>query len=147
MKKHAILSIRQPWAWAIIHGYKPVENRTWYSNYTGPLLIHAGKVEDHSQDVLWEVCMQTGEHGNVIEDRYRSERALGAIVGSVEMRGCTNSPAKAEEILKACGNEELLRNWWQGPYGFILSDPVAFRYAIPQRGRLGIWWQEMGDAS
>ena len=37
------LSIRQPWAWLITHGYKDVENRTWSTPYRGPLLIHASK--------------------------------------------------------------------------------------------------------
>ncbi len=37
------LSIRQPWAWLIAHGYKDIENRKWSTNYRGPLLIHAAK--------------------------------------------------------------------------------------------------------
>ena len=41
------LSIKQPWAWAIIHAGKNVENRTWATSYRGPLLIHAGKTFDH----------------------------------------------------------------------------------------------------
>ena len=24
-----VISIRQPWAWLIVNGYKDVENRTW----------------------------------------------------------------------------------------------------------------------
>ena len=36
------ISIRQPWAWLIVNGYKDVENRTWKAKYTGALLIHAG---------------------------------------------------------------------------------------------------------
>jgi len=36
------LSVLQPWAWALIHGPKRVENRTWRTSYRGPLLIHAG---------------------------------------------------------------------------------------------------------
>src|SRR5438045_8559495 len=36
------LSIRQPWAWLIVNGHKPVENRSWSTKYTGKLLIHAG---------------------------------------------------------------------------------------------------------
>ena len=36
------LSIRQPWAWAILHAGKRIENRDWRScHYRGPLLIHA----------------------------------------------------------------------------------------------------------
>lgn len=37
------LSVRQPWAWLIVHGHKDVENRDWGTGWRGPLLIHAGK--------------------------------------------------------------------------------------------------------
>ncbi|QTF59120.1 ASCH domain-containing protein [Stutzerimonas frequens] len=37
------LSIRQPWAWLIVRGHKPLENRSWATSYRGPLLIHAAK--------------------------------------------------------------------------------------------------------
>ena len=36
-----ILSIRQPWAWAIATGRKKVENRVWNTSYRGPVYIHA----------------------------------------------------------------------------------------------------------
>jgi len=38
------ISIRQPWAWAILNAGKRVENRVWRSApaYRGPILIHAG---------------------------------------------------------------------------------------------------------
>lgn len=35
------LSVRQPWASAIMAGLKMAENRSWTVNYRGPLLIHA----------------------------------------------------------------------------------------------------------
>ena len=41
-----IISVRQPWAWLIVQGYKDVENRTWATGYRGHLLIHAGKKID-----------------------------------------------------------------------------------------------------
>ncbi|MGL4619937.1 MAG: ASCH domain-containing protein, partial [Chroococcidiopsis sp.] len=37
------LSIRQPWAWLIVNGYKDIENRNWRCYYRGLLLIHASK--------------------------------------------------------------------------------------------------------
>src|SRR3972149_1615669 len=36
-----VLSIRQPWAWAISEGRKKVENRTWRTSYRGVVYIHA----------------------------------------------------------------------------------------------------------
>ncbi len=40
------LTVKQPWAWLIAHGYKPFENRTWWTDYRGPLVIVAGKGTD-----------------------------------------------------------------------------------------------------
>ena len=37
------LSIRQPWAWLIVHGFKDIENRDWPTNFRGRLLVHAGQ--------------------------------------------------------------------------------------------------------
>ena len=41
-----ILSIRQPWAYLIANGQKNIENRTWWSKYRGPFLIHASLALD-----------------------------------------------------------------------------------------------------
>jgi len=40
------LSIQQPWAWAIIHGGKDVENRTWPTKFRGRFLVHASRKFD-----------------------------------------------------------------------------------------------------
>ena len=37
------LSIRQPWAWLIVNGFKDIENRDWPTNFRGRLLVHAGQ--------------------------------------------------------------------------------------------------------
>ena len=45
------LTVRQPWAWAIIHGGKDVENRVRsLGPYRGPVAIHAGLALDHEYD-------------------------------------------------------------------------------------------------
>jgi ASCH domain len=36
------LSVRQPWAWLIVQGFKGIENRTWQTSFRGTVLIHAG---------------------------------------------------------------------------------------------------------
>ncbi len=41
LKPLRVLSLRQPWAWLIVNGYKDIENRSWRTNHRGPLLIHA----------------------------------------------------------------------------------------------------------
>jgi hypothetical protein len=42
LPKMRALTVQQPWAWAIVHGGKDVENRTQAWGYRGPLAIHAG---------------------------------------------------------------------------------------------------------
>jgi hypothetical protein len=37
------LSIRQPWAWLIVHGWKDVENRNWQTKHRGRFLVHAAQ--------------------------------------------------------------------------------------------------------
>lgn len=36
------LSIRQPYAWLIVNGFKDIENRDWPTKFRGRVLIHAG---------------------------------------------------------------------------------------------------------
>jgi hypothetical protein len=36
-----VLSLRQPWAWAVLHAGKRVENRCWSTTFRGEFLIHA----------------------------------------------------------------------------------------------------------
>ncbi|WP_245839042.1 ASCH domain-containing protein [Yersinia kristensenii] len=44
------LSIRQPWAWLIVNGYKDIENRTWNTKCRGPVLIHASTAKPAGGD-------------------------------------------------------------------------------------------------
>lgn len=45
-----ILTVRQPWAWLIVHGGKDIENRTRNiaGGYRGPVAIHAALRDDNS---------------------------------------------------------------------------------------------------
>jgi tetratricopeptide (TPR) repeat protein len=48
------LSIRQPWAWLIVHGVKDVENRTWRTNFRGRFLVHAGmRFDEDGHRRIW----------------------------------------------------------------------------------------------
>ena len=112
------LSIRQPWAWLVVNGYKDIENRTWSTNFRGRIYVHAGQrmvVGDYPGQREY-----IAETGIVIP----SHLARGAIVGEVTINGCltvADSP------------------WFCGPYGFTLADPVAYEVPIPYRGQLGFF--------
>ena len=110
------LSIRQPWAWLIVNGYKDIENRNWRTKYRGPFLVHAGlKVE---KDVYDRVADWLD-----IQLPPPSEIERGGIVGQSIVLDCVE---KHDSV------------WFFGPYGFVLgkSKPLPFR---SMRGRLGFF--------
>jgi ASCH domain-containing protein len=81
------ISIKPPWAWAIIHGGKDIENRTWATRYRGPLLIHAGKAMTRSD--YERVVSHLEEDGIVAPHRHELER--GGIIGIVELIDCVEA--------------------------------------------------------
>jgi hypothetical protein len=116
------LSIRQPWAFLIIHGGKDIENRNWASGFRGRFLVHAAK--GCTRDEYEDAC-STVEHINRIRGTDIQVPALkdlqrGGIIGSVEMIGCVDSSASP---------------WFFGNYGFVLRDPVPMEF-IPYKGQL-----------
>lgn len=117
------LSIRQPWAWLIVNGYKPLENRNWRSNYQGILLIHASLSFD-SKGYQWVV--DNAERLNVPLDKLPKAKDFpkGAMVGFAYMRDC-------------CQNSDS--PWFTGPYGFILDGAKPLTKPYPAKGTLGIF--------
>ncbi len=103
------ISVRQPWAWLIVNGYKPVENRDWKTNYRGHCLIHAGKSVDMAgYDFIDD---QFPELKNMVPTADKIER--GGVVGMVKITDCVTSH---------------LSLWFFGKYGFVMDDatPLPF---------------------
>lgn len=110
------LTVRQPWAGAIVHQTKLVENRTWKlpEKHVGArILIHAGAKPDKWATVY-------GPNLDV----------YGAIVGVVTVTGCHF----ARDLNVCC-------SYWaeNGVYHWELADVVALPEPVPAKGRLGFW--------
>ena len=137
------LSIRQPWAWAIVNGWKTIENRKWQTRYRGPLLIHAGArtvLQDEALDLQFIIATVTGapdvrsDAFEALRVQYEHERTVGAIVGTANMVDCLR------KFNRYRGRPAHEDPWWAGPYGFVLEDArPLLRGPIPFRGRLGIF--------
>jgi len=112
------LSIRQPWAWLVVNGYKDIENRTWSTEFRGRVYVHAGQRME--PDDYPEQREHIGRAGIVVPARL----ARGAIVGEVTITGCLSDSDSP---------------WFCGPYGFLLEDPVAYKHPVPYRGQLGFF--------
>ena len=110
------LTVRQPWAWAIVHAGKDVENRSRRTHYRGPLLIHAGSALDRSAfEEIAAMGIDTPEAGDV-------ER--GAVIGVVTLINCVSNSQSAWAI--------------EGAWHWLLADPRPVD-PVPSGGRLGLW--------
>ena len=117
------LSIHQPWAWAILHAGKNVENRGWSTRYRGPLLIHASKTRssyDREAQIDWEKV-----YGVALPPW--DELMFGALVGVVELVDCL--PV----------SQVTASPWVEGPVCWVMSNPRAFTSPVPLRGAQGLF--------
>lgn len=112
------LSVRPPWAWAIAHAGKRVENRSWSTRYRGPLLIHASARYGPDELATLE---------RILSRRVDPERfAFGAIVARAELYD-------VRPIERVSGR------WASGPWCWMLRDVRPLARPIPYSGQLGLW--------
>lgn len=118
------LSIRQPWAWLVANGHKPIENRTWKTKFRGRVLIHASKgmTNDEYDDAL-ATAMHAG-HRSYFPPREKLER--GGIVGVATIIDCVPP-------------DRLSSPWHMGDqFGFQIADAKVLPF-IPCKGALGFF--------
>lgn len=117
------ITICQPWAWAIIAGHKRFENRTWRTEYTGPLVIHSSKSDG------WMLQgMQFLRKLKITP--LRAELEFGKVLGVVDLVDCVR-PAEA-------GGDPFA----SGPYCFKLANPRRLTVPVAMRGMQGIYSME-----
>lgn len=138
------LSIRQPWAWAIINAGKRIENRSRRTHYRGRICIHVSLYEPKGAD--YHACLEvirqvkgdygtmwglTREQGTIASMHYSNEgRVRGGIIGTAEIVDCIEASDDP---------------WFFGPYGWVLDNvqPVPF---VPVKGALGLFnWRRNID--
>jgi len=125
------LSVKQPWAWAIIHAHKDIENRSAaavrYGMKPRRICIHASK------------GMTQDEYDC---DGHFIEKTSGLTVPRPDklVRGGIIGIVTVTEIVSAHESP-----WFFGPRGLVLADHLAVD-PIPAVGQLGYFkWQESGE--
>lgn len=113
------LTIRQPWADAIAHGTKRVENRTWATGYRGRLLIHAGV----AYDPMGRFIITDRDALASWPDTRRAVLAVATLADVHAAKGC------------------CLPWGEQGPavFHWVLTDVRTLADPVPATGRLGLW--------
>ncbi len=123
-----ILSIRQPWAWLIVNGWKNIENRDWPTKYRGKFLVHASKgmtLSEYSAACLFIRGFSWGA------ELFRKiplpgELPKGGIVGEATLLDCVTQHES---------------EWFTGEYGFVLADQREMPFQ-PMKGRLGFFMEK-----
>ena len=145
------LSIRHPWAWAIVHAGKRIENRSQYFDYRGPVFIHASKIRVPKTTKVpswfldeWRemkrILLRAGVDIKSLPSVSFSSLAAksGGIIGQARIVDCILVDGMAVGPQK---KRHPLANdpWYTGEYGLVLQDvrPLPF---VPYRGALGLWY-------
>ncbi len=113
------ITIRQPWAWLIIHGGKDIENRSRPTKFRGRILVHAAKGMSRAE---YDAAKIIADTNNAFLPDYENLKR-GGIIGSVEVIDCVTESASP---------------WFFGEYGFVLRDPKPLPF-IQMKGALGIF--------
>ncbi len=121
------ISIRQPWAWLIIHAGKDIENRTWPTRFRGRVLIHASKgmTEQEYRDACNFMATDSRLAAALKSLPQMHHLQRGGIIGEAEVVGCVNGNDAASDS-----------PWFVGEWGHMLRNakPLEFR---PCKGALG----------
>jgi len=115
------ISVRQPWAWLIVHGHKDIENREWLTKYRGDILIHAAKGCTQAEYDEALAFVKTIKPGLPVPSLDAIEK--GGIVGMARVVDCVNRSNSP---------------WFVGKFGFALTKPYPLPFR-PLRGMLGIF--------
>ena len=128
MKPTLALSIRQPWAWLILHAGKDVENRSRGTSFRGRIYVHAGKSYDQGAPREISPLLNNAQLKAMMLYAHLP-RVRGAIVGEVDIVDCWPPSPHFNGGKWA----DLVAYHWH------LANPVAYDQPIPCRGQLGLW--------
>jgi hypothetical protein len=116
------ITLRQPWAWAIINAGKDIENRNWKTHFRGKVAIHAAV--GMTRDEYDRACEYIRGVNRRIRIPAYEELERGAIIGTVEIVDCVQNSDSP---------------WFMGEYGFVLERPKGLPRPIPCKGALSFW--------
>lgn len=139
-----ILTVRQPWAWAIIHGGKDVENRArnLAGDYRGPVAIHAGLIVEPEDAAVWDMDEYRDAFSSATAHVRHRVDERGSVLGVVDLvdvhrssrlGGCADTNARSHM------RRELCSPWAEADTThLVLEHPRLLAEPIPYRGALGL---------
>jgi hypothetical protein len=144
-----IITIRQPYAWAVIHGGKDVENRSRNiaGGYRGPVAIHAGlRFDEAAEDgspilstALNAHLDDTDPNCDTLPHQWPWRADIGVIIGVVDLVDVHESLMECMRTPDACNEYNLCSPWAEAySHHLVLANPRPLAEPIPYRGALGM---------
>lgn len=151
------LTLRQPWAFAILHLGKSVENRSWKpprSVIGKRIAIHAGLTLDQPGDNKLRTWLRAWEELDLLGKLHAADMYPGCIIGTVLVTGwaraipnpLNDTALPALEYRQAGPTDRryarsLVYNRWAeaGSYQWGLANPEPVEHPVRCRGAQGIW--------
>lgn len=140
-----ILTVRQPWAWAIIHGGKNVENRSRNiaGDYRGPIAVHVGLEDaDNAPGKLWlDSANFYRKRSGVPFSRFSwRDTNRGLIIGVVDLVDVHFNGTRSERWDAENQQNATCSPWAEHGdlYHLVLANSRPLAEPIPYRGALGL---------
>lgn len=133
-----VLTVRQPWAWAIAKGYKTIENRSRATSHRGPLAIHAGLRWDEPKELWLRNAVSIARNLGFQLPKYLADdmphAGTGLIIAVVDVIDVCTASRGGPVVECDCGPwANAGETHWKLNNARLLPDPV------PAKGRLGLW--------
>jgi hypothetical protein len=130
------LSLKQPWAWAVLHAGKNIENRTWWTDFRGDFWIASSAQVSHAyyDDAAARIYALTGLH-----PPHHHKVEHGVILGRAKVVACIWPGGTS--IGPGSPPHPLHPQRWHflDQYGYVLEDVRAVAKPVPCKGRQQ-WW-------
>jgi hypothetical protein len=135
MRGQRVLSIKNPWAYLIIHYGKNIENRSRPTKYRGQLLIHASAKSDlGSYSDIWTNSDVQKIWNEINPLKTDIEKTNGHIIGMVDLVNCTPGTITNYQRYPKSVWAEV-----ESPSHYHLEKPFPFVVPLKAKGMLGIW--------
>lgn len=131
------LTLHRPWDWAMAHGGKDIENRSWPApaGVLGTrIALHAGKALDPGGAATIRAILRRDQVP--IND-------AGLIVATTRVAGWVfrnELDWKRWSLDGTVAPADVYGSpWFFGPYGWVCRDTIALPEPVPCKGALGLW--------
>jgi hypothetical protein len=137
-----VLSIQQPWAYAITDLGKRIENRMWSTAYRGRFAIHATKPKN-LEEFRFDLATCDRMSGMQISGAARDTHAQAKLYRQLEQQLVPMISKFEASIIAVADLFDVVTvsdsKWFVDGFGLVFGNVVKLREPVVCKGQLGLW--------